>query len=180
MRLFDRFRQALCLGTAGLALATVSPVTGEPSRTGTPYVNARFGFTLSLPGDTFLPQQVRDREEGALWESRDGEARLLAVAGRNETGDSLAAYRKFVMDVTYKGATFDYTPMRENWFVLSGTLGERTFYERITFACEGRYIYGWQLTYPVALKQNYDRAVEAIHRSYRPGRGEDGRCGRSR
>ena len=82
------------------------------------------------------------------------------------------------MQQSYANAAFDYTPVRDTWFVLSGSKDGRIFYERITFACGGRYIYGWQLEYPAAAKKVYDRVVEQIHRSYRPGRGEDGRCGR--
>ena len=80
------------------------------------------------------------------------------------------------MQETYAGANFDYTPVRRDWFVVSGTRDDKTFYERITFACDGRLIYGWQMIYPTAQKAFYDRVVETIHRSYRAGKGEDGNC----
>lgn len=151
----------------------------EPHSGTIAYTNPKFGFSLIVPGEIFVPGNTRNPEVGALWNGRDGQARLLAVAGQNASGETLPAYRQFVMQQTYAGATFDYTPVRDTWFVLSGRKDGQMFYERITFACEGRYIYGWQLTYPIAERQRYDRIVEAIHRSYRPGRGEDGRCGRS-
>ena len=53
------------------------------------------------------------------------------------------------------------------------------FYERITFACDGRYIYGWQLTIPSPSAQRYDRVVEHDPPQLPAGRGEDGRCGRA-
>jgi hypothetical protein len=140
------------------------------------YRNERYDFSIKVPAEHFRQGTARNPEVGALWISRDGQARLIAVAGQNETGGSLQDYRAFVMERTYANARFEYTPMRENWFVLSGVQGDQIFYERITFVCGGRYIYGWQLHYPVRQKRLYDRIVEEIHRNYRVGRGEDGRC----
>lgn len=141
------------------------------------YRNERYGFSLSVPGDVFTPGEARNKEQGALWIGRDGQARLLAVATRNETGESLQSYRTFLMQNAYKGANFDYTPVRDNWFVLSGVQAGQVFYERIHFACDGRYIYGWQLRYSTSRKRFYDRVVEQIHRTFEPGRGEDSKCG---
>jgi hypothetical protein len=140
------------------------------------YHNERFDFALKVPAEQFRPGTARNPEVGALWISRDGQARLIAVAGPNETGGSLADYRSFIMETTYPNARFDYTPQRDNWFVLSGVQGDQIFYERVTFVCDGRYIYGWQLHYPVRQKRLYDQIVEEIHRNYHIGRGEIGGC----
>jgi len=140
------------------------------------YRNETYGFSLRVPTDTFEAGVPRNPEVGNVWISHDRKARLLAVAGPNETGGSLESYRRFVMEQAYAGARFDYTPVRQNWFVLSGVKGDQVFYERITFVCDGRYIYGWQLFYPVSQKRHYDRIVEEIHRNYRVGNGEAGSC----
>ena len=55
------------------------------------------------------------------------------------------------------------------WFVLSGTLDGRIFYERVTFACGGRLIKSWAMLYPATERSIYDRIVEEVARSYRPG-----------
>jgi hypothetical protein len=68
-------------------------------------------------------------------------------------------------------------PVREDWFVLSGRQDDEMFYERIAFACGGRYIYGWQIKYPVSQRRRYDAITESIHKSYKVGRGRDGNCG---
>ena len=141
------------------------------------YRNPKFGFSLSLPADLFKPGETRNAEVGSLWISHDGQARLVAGAQANESGETLQAYRRYIMETTYTDASFDYTPSRDNWFVLSGIKDGQMFYERVTFACDGRYIYGWQLMYPVAERRRYDRIVETIHRNYRVGRGVDGACG---
>jgi hypothetical protein len=157
---------------AAIGLAAFSE--GTPQR----YENAEFGFSLTVP-ERFREGNTKDPRHGRLWVSEDGQARLIAVATRNEAGMSLSDYRAFVIEQTYKGAEFDHSPVRSTWFVLTGRVGSQEFYERITFACGGRYIYGWQMLYPVSSRKTYDRIVEAVHRSFRAGRGEDGNCGRS-
>lgn len=180
MRLPARYRQVPGAVTAAFVLLIAAvPPGAEPRRDANSYYNQKYGFTLTVPSDVLIPGKARNPDVGAVWESRDGLARLLAVASENTSGETLATYRIFLMQEMYKGATIEYAPVRDKWFVLSGRMDGLMFYERITFACDGRYIYGWQLTYPIAERQRYDRIVEAIHRSYRPGRGEDGRCGKS-
>lgn len=166
------------VGLAVLAIAIATAVWAASNSSGwTSYRNERYGFALSVPGAVFVPGEARNKEQGALWIGRDGQARLLAVATRNETGETMQSYRSFLMQNAYKGASFDYTPVRDNWFVLSGLHNGQVFYERIVFACEGRYIYGWQMRYSTSRKRFYDRIVEQMHRTFEPGRGEDGRCG---
>jgi hypothetical protein len=78
-------------------------------------------------------------------------------------------YRAFLMKESYAGAEVDYAPVRDGWFVLSGTRDGIIFYERVTFACGGRRINSWAMLYPAAERQVYDRIVEKIARTYRPG-----------
>ena len=177
--MFPSTRAPLCVAVALGTLLATGPLVAEPNSAATSYTNAKYGFSLAVPGDVFKLVETRNSQDGQLWESRDGQGRLLAVAATNASSETPTSYRSFVMQQSYGGASFDYTPIRDNWFVLSGRMADgRLFYERITFACEGRYIYGWQMTYPAAEKQRYDRIVEQIHRSFRAGRGEDGKCGR--
>ncbi len=143
------------------------------------YRNEKYGFSIKVPAEQFVAGTTRNPQIGGLWISRDNQARLLAVAAPNETGGSIKSYREFVMGNTYANAQFTYTPQRDNWFVLSGFMGDQVFYERITFACAGRYIYGWQLFYPTRQKSLFDPIVEEIHRNYRVGKGEDGNCDQS-
>ena len=160
------------------ALLVAGAAYGQGAPAGTEYRNPKFGFSVRLPTEVFPGGPTRNQEAGAMWISRDARARLVAAAQPNVTGESLQSYRKFLMEQTYNEATLDYTPIKDNWFVLSGINKDgQTFYERVTFVCDGRYIYGWQLQYPSADKQRYDRIVEAIHRNYRVGQGPNGSCG---
>jgi hypothetical protein len=142
------------------------------------YENDRFGFRLSYPAGLLRPVKTVEAQSvaGRVFQSENGEATLIAGASPNVGGDTLEDYRRFLLAENYTGADIDYAPIRGRWFVLSGTLDDKIFYERVTFACGGKLIYGWRLTYPVAERRVYDRIVEGIHRRYRAGRGEDGRC----
>lgn len=133
------------------------------------YRNERHGFSLSYPAGTFaeLPQQTNT--EGRVFVSRDGNARLLAGALPNADGMGLRDYRSLLLKESYPGAQIDYAPMRENWFVLSGTRDGVMFYERVTFTCGGRLINSWAMLYPSAERRLYDGIVEHVARSYRAG-----------
>jgi hypothetical protein len=63
--------------------------------------------------------------------------------------------------------------------VLSGTLGDREFYERVSFTCGGQLINSWAMVYPLSPKAEnrfYDHVVEAIAHTYSPGAGRSGNC----
>jgi hypothetical protein len=157
--------------------AHVASGYGSEASSSAAYRNERFGFELAYPSAVFKPGEAPAGGQGMVFTSRDGAAQLLVSAGQNTTGETLKSYRRFVLSKSYPDARIEYAPVRNSWFVLSGINGDTMFYERITFRCGGKVIYGWQMTYPVAERKTYDPIVEAVHRSYRPGSGEGGRCG---
>lgn len=160
-------------GTSGNAASGY----GGDARAAEVYRNERFGFELAYPSAVFEPGEAPEGGQGMVFQSRDGAAQLLVSAGQNTTGETLGSYRRFVLSKSYPDAQIEYAPVRNSCFVLSGMNGDTMFYERITFRCGGKVIYGWQMTYPVAERKTYDPIVEAVHRSYRPGNGEGGKCG---
>lgn len=142
----------------------------------TNYVHPQKRFSLSYPADIFLPSASAAVSDGQLFVSRDGRARLIVGVFTNDGGLEPKAYRDYILRENYAGATLDYAPLRRTWFVISGTLGNSTFYQRVTFVCSGRLINSWALLYPTAEKQLYDRIVERVHRSFVPGIGPSGDC----
>jgi hypothetical protein len=137
------------------------------------YRNPRFGFTLTYPTAQFKPQEPL-AEDGRVWVSHDGNARLLAGALPNADNMGLKEYREFLLKESYAGAAIDYAPVRDTWFVLSGTRDGLIFYERVTFTCGGRLINSWAILYPEGERQLYDPIVERVARSYRAGTGNCG------
>jgi hypothetical protein len=165
---------SVVFGSAANAQAKSRPLSTEGWTT---YRSPSYGFSFAFPDGLFkLDKSVPQANGGGIWLSDDRSARLIATSGPNAGNDSVLAYRQSIISESYAGAKLDYAPMLPNGFVLSGITGERMFYERITFVCDGRFIYGWQIMYPVAQRQKFDRIVEAIHRSYKPGRGGKGDC----
>jgi hypothetical protein len=94
----------------------------------------------------------------------------------NEENMTLDAYRSFLIERNYAEAQIDYAPVRQRWFVLSGTRGDTVFYERVTFICGGRYISSWAMLYPKSEQARYDRVVERVARSYAAGGGAGPEC----
>lgn len=133
------------------------------------YRNERHGFSLSYPAGAFRELAPPASEQGRVFVSRDGNARLLAGALPNADGMNLRDYRSLVLKESYPGAQIDYAPMRDNWFVLSGIRDGVMFYERVTFTCGGRLINSWAMLYPASDRQLYDRIVEHVARTYRAG-----------
>jgi hypothetical protein len=166
-------RSVRLLLTAAL-LATAAGVTADrPAAQGlgeetATYFNKRYGFTLTYPTTQFKPQEPLS-EEGRVWVSPDGNAKLLAGAVPNPEGMTLQAYREFVKKQSYPDASIDYAPVRDTWFVLSGIRNGTMFYERVTFTCGGRLINSWAMLYPADERKVYDRIVERVARSYRAG-----------
>jgi hypothetical protein len=158
---------ALLVGVVGVTAVRPSAQVPGQEEVAT-YTNKRYGFMLSYPTSRFKPQEPLS-EEGRVWVSHDGSARLLAGALPNADGMSLQDYRKFVLQQSYPGASIDYAPVRDTWFVVSGTRDGTIFYERVTFTCGGRRINSWAMLYPAAERTLYDRLVERVARSYRAG-----------
>jgi len=168
-------RARAVLAWSCLALSLVAPgATAQDRGDLATYRNARYGFALSYPAGQFAPLPPPANDEGRVFVSRDGNARLLAGALPNSDGMNLRDYRALVLQQSYPGAEIDYAPVRGSWFVLSGVRDGVIFYERVTFTCGGRLINSWAMLYPAAERRLYDRIVEQVSRSYRAG---EGGCG---
>lgn len=134
------------------------------------------GFKISYPGSVFQPAPEQPSSVGQVLVSRDGTAKLLIAAFDNEADSSLAEYRAHVLETSYPRAEIDYAPVRKSWFVLSGNREGTTFYERVSFTCQGRRITSWAMLYPYAQRHYYDRILEQIARTFQPSRTAPSGC----
>ena len=130
------------------------------------YQNVRFSFALKYPSDVFGYDIGPSDENVRIVGSRDGRATLHIFAIDSGAETTLAQYRRSRMEEHYAGAVFDFIPQRKFGFVLSGTQGDKAFYERVTFACNGRAIHGWQMVFPASQRTLYDLVADAVNRSY--------------
>jgi len=165
---------------AGLILAGLA-FTARPARAAdwrqdwATLHNERHGFLIAYPVDVFEQKADPTTDEGRVLHSRDGRAQLLVGAFFNDDETTLEAYRSFLLQENYSGASIDYAPVHKRWFVLSGTIGDREFYERVSFTCGGRLINSWAMIFK-AEDRFYDRVLEAVARTYTPGAGRSGNC----
>lgn len=157
-----------CLALASDVLA--APAPGPRLADWSTVDNERHGFSIAYPGSVFQPKELSTAAEGRLLVSRDGNARLLIGAFGNTERLSLTAYRAYLLERNYTGASIDYAPVRRSWFVLSGERDGVMFYERVSFTCGGRLITSWAMFYPVTERGFYDRVVEAVAPTFSPGR----------
>lgn len=159
----------ICLSQAGSASA-------DWRKAWTKLQNEKHGFLIAYPKEVFEQRSDPAPGDGRLLYSHDGRAQLLVGAFANEDAVSLRAYRRYLIKEQYAGAKITYAPVRRGWFILSGTIGDQEFYERVSFTCGGRLINSWAMIYPHAENRFYDRVVEAIARTYSPGAGRTGNC----
>lgn len=139
-------------------------------------INARHGFEIAYPIDVFEQKEAPKTDEGGVFISKDGKAKLLVGAFENADHQSLDDYRKFLIADQYAGAKIDYAPVKARWFVLSGERNDETFYERVSFTCGGKLINSWAMIYATSAHKTYDPVVEAVTRIYTPGAGRTGIC----
>lgn len=139
-------------------------------------INERHGFAIAYPDDIFEQKEEPKTDEGRVFVSKDGKAKLLVGAFENADHQSLEDYRKFLISDQYAGAKIDYAPVKQRWFVLSGDRNGETFYQRVSFTCGGKLINSWAMLYPTSERKIYDRVVEAVAQTYTPGAGRTGYC----
>ena len=133
------------------------------------YRNERFGLVMRYPAGVFASHRSSASGDGDLFETTDGKARLLVGALANTEHFSPGSYQAFIARQSYPGLKADYAPVRGTWTVLSGTIDETMIYEKAMFSCGGELISTFAMTYPVAERGFYDRLVEGVEHTFRPG-----------
>jgi hypothetical protein len=132
---------------------------------------------MRYPSAVFPSHRTSASADGDMFETPDGKARLLIGALPNREHFTPASYQDFIARQSYPGLKADYAPVRGTWTVLSGTMGDTMVYEKAMFTCGGNLISSFAMTYPVAERQFYDRIVEGVEHTFRPGLqgcGQDG------
>ncbi len=126
-----------------------------------------FGVRLRYPSRLFEIEKVSEQGDGRVFASRDGRARLLVGVLDNPERLTPATYQRKIARQSYSGAAIDYSPVGASWFVLSGTIDDKIFYEKVMFGCGGSKVSSFAMVYPVAKRKLYDTIVEHIEDSYR-------------
>jgi hypothetical protein len=157
----------------GLFYAFVLPACAAIGEDWTEYHNERFDLNLLYPADVFTPDRAAEAGDGQLFQSKIGEGRLLVGALVNDAGFSPASYQTYIARKSYSQYQVDYKPLGQNWFVLSGEGNGKIFYEKVVFSCGGRLINSFALLYSTDDRLAFDRIVERMEKSFRPGQNCD-------
>jgi len=140
---------------------------GQPMQ----YRNARFGFTLTYPSSFVLdPDSIPEGGDSARFWTPDRRSTAVVTGIRNGLGQSL----NDILDEASKDVTenshgsITYTRSRDNWFVLSGFIGERIFYRRSFLSDRSRVIGSLWIEFPRAMRPCFEDAVSMMSLSFRP------------
>lgn len=145
-------------------------VQASPAAEWIEYRNERFGFSLQYPADVFAVERATESGDGQVFAANDADARLLVGALVNESGDTPATYQDYIARHNYSQYQIGYRRLGRTWLVLSGEGNGRVFYEKAMFSCAGRLINSFAILYPKDQSHVFDRIVERIEKTFRPGR----------
>jgi peptidoglycan hydrolase-like protein with peptidoglycan-binding domain len=117
----------------------------------------RTGASLPIAGALFVKRETLPT--GTRWESADGEVVLETGVGRGGAEELPAAFDRFV-NLQAPGRRVTYKLLRPDFFVVSGDIGNRSFYVR--YAVGPNNLRGYALSYPAARAKAMERHVIAI------------------
>jgi hypothetical protein len=127
--------------------------------------------TIHLPSSRCRPP---DNDDGRAFKSADGAA-FSVFASYNAFDFDVAQYREYVVKNLDAGSVVTYQAQGHahgnDWFVISGTKGDKVFYQRRLLSHGKQMTEGLVITYPASLKQTYDPIVARMAKSFRPGSG---------
>lgn len=127
------------------------------------------GIFSEQKGDPTQALEARTSDRvGRVFSTQDGTAVLQIGTFPNLDNAGVDDMRKRALAASYGDAKLDYNRSASNWYVLSGTRGKETFYERVHFSCGGKRLDIWAVSYPTAEARFYDDIVEEMHKRFRP------------
>jgi hypothetical protein len=141
------------------------------------YINARFGLRVDLPESGFR-QTLSPDGHGVTLTSRDRAITIEVHANwlgsilpdaTESAGKSIATLHGHAMAQTrQKGGSVTYSLRRDDFYVISGTLGATVYYERVAISPVCPDVFNAiRVKYPQAIEQELDRLVTRVSLSLR-------------
>jgi hypothetical protein len=137
------------------------------------YRSERFGYSLLFPGRVLEEHSETPDGRGVELSSKDRSVRLKVLAADNTDNISVGDYRAAILREFSGAGQLQYGPMGQSWFVLSGVRGNSIYYQKVLFACGGRIINAFALTYPEQQRREFDPVVTTIEKNFRSTTGPD-------
>jgi len=133
------------------------------------YSNARYGFSLQYPSNVFAVERTAEADDGQVFVAKNGDARLLVGTLSNESNFTPASYQSYLARNSYADYRLGYHRLGGSWFALSGEGNGKIFYEKVMFSCAGNRINSFAMIYRSEQRHIFDRIVERIENTFRPG-----------
>ena len=137
------------------------------------YRSERFGYSLLFPAGVLEQHSETPDGRGVELSSKNGLVRLKVLTADNADQISIGEYRATILRELSEGRQLQYGPMGHSWFVLSGVRGDSIYYQKVVFACGGRIINAFALTYPEEQRREFDPVVTTIEKNFHPTAGPD-------
>jgi hypothetical protein len=164
--------KTLALYAVLLSVAAASFPAGEARAGWALESDPELGFTFSYPSELFDRAEGYDKPSFHYFASEDSQAKFLVGGWDNSAGQSPETLKRWMMENVGGYDELTYRPRGRSWFVLSGYRGDKIYYEKVMFSCEGQLVSVFAITYPVDQRETYDPVVERMENAFKPG----GRC----
>jgi len=132
------------------------------------YHNKRFGYSITYPSNLLYPQGESDNGDGQKFLTKEGDTLLLVYGTHNIDNQTIEERYHF----DSRGNTKDnpkkvvtYRILKANWFVVSGYLSGKIFYQKTILSNE--HFKTFYFEYPEAKKQTYDPLIKQLVSSFR-------------
>jgi len=132
----------------------------------TRYINTRYGFSIPYPSELLVPQPPPGNNDGREFLSHDKQAQMSAWGTFNVMEETLAG--RFSQEKTDPDRTVTYETSKDDWFVISGYIDGRIFYQR-TYLVDDIF-YTFFISYDQNLSDMFDPITAHISGEFRvPG-----------
>jgi hypothetical protein len=160
----NRFAKVMVVMVTMIACLAAGAVSADEVKYAI-YENGRFGYAVAYPEGLLIPQGEAENGDGQRFLSKEEDAELAVWGSHNALDETL----KERYDRAAKGESgkrsLTYRTIRKTWFAVSGTEGDRVFYEK-TLLRNGVF-YTCLISYPKSKKGTYDRITSVIEKSFK-------------
>ena len=128
----------------------------------------RFGATAKVPAN-WVMDPPPENDDGRSFRSPNGRAQII-VSGIFALGETITDRMASEPEI---GRTITYKKRGPDWIVISGTKGDRIFYEKSILTCHDTIWNDLWIEYPEAENHNYDALVTYVSATLHAGEGDE-------
>lgn len=165
--------RACCMLMGFLLLFLTGAASSGAHAATSPWLSERdagLGFKYSYPRALFSRIEGDGKPSFHYFASQNSEAKFLVGGWNNSQHQTPEGFKRWLVANVGGYDELTYRPRGRSWFVLSGYRGDSIYYEKVMFSCGGSLVNVLAITYPVDQRELYDRIVEHMEDTFKPGR----------